>query len=278
MLDKTYFYKDVDESTMAVRSKTDSFIINSYGDSVFGRFMVPAMATEAERAPVLVMLHGYPGLEQNMDMPTVLRRGGIATLYFSYRGIWGGHGNYSFSHLMEDAFSVVNWVRENADKYHIDPERIYLLGHSMGGFAALNAIAQGLPVRGAVIMAPCDMAMRYEDEPEKFASMMETAKKGYFRLAHENALQEDMEKHHKMWRFDALADKIPQNSRLHFIGAIRDSIVPPSTHIMPLYRLLQERNMDVSYQELATGHIFAQCRIALTDMVFDLVAKMENKQ
>jgi predicted esterase len=67
-----------------------------------------------------------------------------------------------------------------------------------------------------------------------------------------------MENHYKMWRFDALADKIPQNFPVHFIGAARDCIVPPSAHILPLYRLLQQRNMDVSYQELATGHIFAQ--------------------
>lgn len=276
MLDKAYLYKDMDERNMAVASKTVSFIIDSHGDSIFGRFLVPAMATETERAPALVMLHGYPGLEQNMDMPTVLRRGGIATLYFSYRGIWGGHGDYSFSHLMEDTFSVVNWVREHANEYHIDPERIYLLGHSMGGFTALNAIAQGLPVRGAVIMAPCDMAMRYEEEPEEFASMMETAGKGYFRLSHENALQEDMESHYKEWRFDTLAEKIPQTMLLHFIGGTRDTIVPPSTHILPLYMLLQKRNMDVTYQELEAGHIFAPCRIALTDMVFDLVAKMEK--
>ena len=276
MLDKTYLYKDVDESAMAVRAKTDSFIIDSHGDSIFGRFMVPAMASETDRAPVLVMLHGYPGLEQNMDLPTVLRRGGIATLYFSYRGIWGSHGEYSFSHLMEDTFAVVSWIRENADPYHVDPERIYLLGHSMGGFTALNAIAQGLPVRGAVIMAPCDMAMRYEDEQEAFASMMKTATKGYFRLAHEYALQEDMEANYKRWRFDALAERIPQEMPLHFIGAKRDSIVPPQNHILPLYQLLQKRNMDVSYQELATGHIFANCRIALTDMVFDLIAKMEQ--
>lgn len=104
MLDKTYLYKDVDESTVAVPSKTVSFIIDSHGDSIFGRLLGPAMATDTERAPVLVMLHGYPGLEQNMDMPTVLRRGGIATVYFSYRGIWGGHGDYSFSHLMEIRF------------------------------------------------------------------------------------------------------------------------------------------------------------------------------
>lgn len=278
MLDKTYLYKDVDESTMSVPSKSVSFIIDSHGDNIFGRFMLPAMVTDSERAPVLIMLHGYPGLEQNMDMPTVLRRGGIATLYFSYRGVWGGHGYYSFSHLIEDAFTVVSWVREHADAYHVDPERIYLLGHSMGGFTALNAIAQGLPIRGAIIMAPCDMAMRYENEPEKFDSMMETASKGYFRLLHENSLQEDMKNHYKQWRFDALADRIPQTVPLHFIGGTKDSMVPPNTHILPIYTLLRERNMDVTYQELEAGHIFTPCRIALTNMVFDLVVKMDKPQ
>jgi len=90
MLDKTYLYKDVDESTMAVRSKTVSFIIDSHGDSIFGRLMVPAMASDTERAPVLVMLHGYPGPEQKMDKPKVLRRGGIATMDFYYPGNRGG--------------------------------------------------------------------------------------------------------------------------------------------------------------------------------------------
>jgi len=277
MLDKSNLYRDIDESTMAVPAETVSFIIDSHGESIFGRFMLPALQAEQERAPVVVMLHGYPGLEQNMDMPPVLRRGGIATLYFSYRGVWGGHGYYSFSHLIEDTFTVVNWVREHADQYRVDPERIYLMGHSMGGFTALNAIAQGVNVRGAVIMAPCDMAMRYEDQPERFDGMMKTAEQGYFRLEHANSLREDIGKNYKNWRFDAIADKIPQDMPLHFIGGTRDAAVPPEKHTKPIYNLLRARGMDVSYQELDAGHIFTPCRIALTNMVFDLVAKMEEK-
>lgn len=277
MLNRENLYRDVDESTMAVPAETVSFIIDSHGDNIYGRFMLPALQTDTERAPVVVMLHGFPGLEQNMDMPPVLRRGGIATLYFSYRGVWGGHGYYSFSHLIEDAFTVVNWVREHAEAYRVDPERIYLMGHSMGGFTALNAIAQGVNVRGAVIMAPCDMAMRYEDQPEKFDGMMKTAEQGYFRLEHENSLREDIKENYKKWRFDALADKIPQDMPLHFIGGTRDIAVPPEKHTKPIYNLLRARGMDVSYQELDAGHIFTPCRIALTNMVFDLVAKMDAK-
>ena len=171
---------------------------------------------------------------------------------------------------------MVNWVRENAEKYRVDPERIYLMGHSMGGFTALNALAQGVPVRGAVIMAPCDMAMRYEDQPERFEAMMETAARGYFRLPHADYLREDIAAHYKEWRFDALADRIPQTMPLRFIGGTKDDMVPPETHIMPLYNLLQQRGMDVTYDELNAGHIFTPCRIALTNIIFDYVAEMEQ--
>ena len=34
--------------------------------------------------------------------------------------------------------------------------------------------------------------------------------------------------------------------------------------------------MDVTYQELDAGHIFTPYRITLTNMVFDLVAEMEQ--
>lgn len=276
MLDKAHLYVDVEEGAMAVPARTESFIINSHGDDIFGRFMLPALATEQDRAPVLVMLHGYPGMEQNMDMPPALRRGGIATLYFSYRGVWGGHGYYSLSHLIEDTLTVLDWVKANAQEYHVDPERIYLMGHSMGGFTALNAIAQGAGVRGAVIMAPCDMAMRYEEQPEHFERMMETAARGYFHMPHGDYLREDIAAHYTQWRFNVVAEKIPQNMLLRFIGAIKDETVPPREHIMPLFHRLKERGVDVSYQELDAGHIFTPCRIALTNMVFDCVAEMEQ--
>ena len=232
--------------------------------------------TAADNKAIVVIVHGLCEHQGRYDyFVEKLHAAGYGTYRFDHRGHGRSQGdrpNYGTYHeILDDTNVIVDMaIAENPDI------PVYLLGHSMGGFTALNAIAQGLPVRGGIIMAPCDMGMRYEDEPEKFAAMMETATKGYFRLSHETALQEDLQNNYKTWRFDALADKIPQTMPLHFIGATRDSIVPPSTHILPLYRLLQERNMDVSYQELATGHIFANCRIALTDMIFDLVAQMDH--
>lgn len=45
------------------------------------------------------MLHGYPGIEQNLDIAQLLRMAGYAVVHFSYRGVWESHGYYRFSHL-----------------------------------------------------------------------------------------------------------------------------------------------------------------------------------
>ena len=277
MLHKEYLFTDVDESIMAVPSKNEGFVIDSHGDSIFGRVLLPAMKTAEERAPVLVMLHGYPGMEQNLDLAYALRRAGVATVHFSYRGVWGGHGNYRFSHLIEDTFTVVEMIRQRAEQYRLDPARIYLFGHSMGGFAELNAIADGLDVRGGIVLAPCDMAMRAMEEPEKYERMKQTPEKGFFRLPDGEYLWGELEENLEKWRFDALAARIPQDVSLHFIGGTRDTAVPPQRHTIPVFELLRQRGMEVSYQELDTVHNFVGYRITLTEMVLGLLIKMENQ-
>src|SRR6185436_18741690 len=39
--------------------------------------------------PVVVLLHGFPGNEQNLDLAQSLRRAGWAVVTFHYRGSWG---------------------------------------------------------------------------------------------------------------------------------------------------------------------------------------------
>ena len=275
MLNKDYLFTDVDERAMAVPSKNAGFVLDSHGDSIFGRVLLPALKTKEERSPVLVLLHGYPGMEQNMDIAYALRRAGVATVHFSYRGVWGGHGNYRFSHLIEDTFTVVEMLRQRAEEYRLDPGRIYLFGHSMGGFAELTAIAKGLAVRGGIVVAPCDMAMRAMEEPAKYERMKQTPEKGFFRLPDADYLWGELEENLEKWRFDALAARIPQHMQLHFIGGTRDTAVPPQRHIYPLYELLRQRGMKVSYQELDTVHAFTGYRVTLARMVLDLLMEME---
>lgn len=88
--------------------------------------------------PTIVMLHGFPGNEQNLDLAQAVRRAGWNVLTLHYRGAWGSPGVFSIGHVLEDADAAVAFVRrpDIALKFGIDTRRIVLGGHSMGGFAS----------------------------------------------------------------------------------------------------------------------------------------------
>jgi uncharacterized protein len=88
--------------------------------------------------PTIVLLHGFPGNEQNLDLAQAIRRAGWNVLTLHYRGAWGSPGIFSIAHVLEDADAAVAFVRrpDIAGKFGIDTRRIVLGGHSMGGFAS----------------------------------------------------------------------------------------------------------------------------------------------
>jgi len=90
--------------------------------------------------PVVLLLHGFPGNEKNLDVAYALRRAGWNVLFPHYRGAWGSAGSFSFSNAIEDTQTFVAFLRdpENAEKFRTDSTRIVLIGHSMGGFMAAN--------------------------------------------------------------------------------------------------------------------------------------------
>ena len=47
--------------------------------------------------PTLLLLHGFPGNEQNLDLAQAARRAGWNVLSLHYRGSWGSPGVFSFN-------------------------------------------------------------------------------------------------------------------------------------------------------------------------------------
>ena len=47
--------------------------------------------------PVVLLLHGFPGNERNLDLAQTIRRAGWDVLFFDYRGSWGTPGDFSFT-------------------------------------------------------------------------------------------------------------------------------------------------------------------------------------
>jgi uncharacterized protein len=127
-------------------------LIPSHGSNLLGVFY---LAAGREPHPTAVLFHGFPGYEQNLDLAQELRRAGWNVLAVHYRGSWGVAGAFSFVHSVEDADAEVNFVLDpkNVAQYRIDPHRVVVIGHSMGGFMAASAAAHNTSVKAVVLLS-----------------------------------------------------------------------------------------------------------------------------
>lgn len=132
-----------------------AFVIPSHGA---GMNAVLYTAAGAGPHPTLLLLHGLPGNEQNLDLAQAARRAGWTVLTLHYRGSWGSGGTYSFAHCAEDAAVAVAYLRGNAAKYAVDPTRIAVAGHSLGGIVAARTVADDPKLLGTFLIDPADIA------------------------------------------------------------------------------------------------------------------------
>lgn len=117
-------------------------------------------ASGTQPHPTLLFLHGFPGNETNIDLLQAVRRAGWNAMRINYRGSWGSQGKFSFANARADGEAAVAWLLDpaNAAKYHIDPKRIVVAGHSMGGFMAASTTAADPRVAGTVMIDSWNIA------------------------------------------------------------------------------------------------------------------------
>ena len=96
------------------------------------------LARGEEPKPTVLLLHGCPGLEKNLDLAARLRDRGWNALLFHYRGCWGSAGRYDLRTIPRDVTAAVDYL---AGYPLVDAGRIAVVGHSLGGWAALVTAA-----------------------------------------------------------------------------------------------------------------------------------------
>jgi uncharacterized protein len=132
--------------------------INSDGATMYAHIY---LADGAGPHPTVVLLHGFPGFEKNLDIAQAIRRSGWNVLFFHYRGAWGSEGVFSFTNGIEDVAAALAFLRdpENA-MLRVDASRIALIGHSMGGFMALQGGAVDTGVKCIAGIAAANLGDR----------------------------------------------------------------------------------------------------------------------
>lgn len=223
--------------------------------------------------PTVLLLHGFPGNEKNLDLAQDLRADGFNVLFFHYRGAWGSEGTFSFTHVIEDVAAATDFLRANAETYRTDPERLILIGHSMGGFAALAAGAKDETIACTAGLAPANfgvVANVLAADPDRKAGFISYGDSLQM-LAGTNGTSMVSELIDNRAAFDALtyASNYAGRSVL-IIGADKDEAVPLDAIIKPLIAAYEaEPGVDATSAILSGDHSFSWSRDALIDTVLD---------
>jgi len=128
-------------------------VILSHGEGMNALFL---LASGPGPKPTMLLLHGLPGNEQNLDLAQAARRAGWNVLTMHYRGSWGSPGFFTLAGAEQDVDAAMAYLAqpENVKRFHIDPRRIVIAGHSMGGFFAARYAARHDDVAGALLIDP----------------------------------------------------------------------------------------------------------------------------
>jgi uncharacterized protein len=250
----------------------EELAIQSHGARING-FMYVAAGSGPH--PIVIFLHGYPGNERNLDLAQAVRRAGYNALFVDYRGVFGSGGTFSQTHSLEDVAALLAWIRapETVAKYHLDPTRIALVGHSFGAWLALFSGAHEPP--GVCIAAfaawnagwaASRFAAHPEERTESLAYYRETTDvAGGPIRANPDELLADMTDHAAAWNYVSQANALKSHALL-LVAATRDSSEEnPERHAELAEAIRKEGGKLVHVVTFEDDHPFSSHRIALAD-------------
>jgi hypothetical protein len=144
------------------------------------------LARGEEPKPTVLLLHGCPGLEKNLDLAARLRDRGWNAMAFHYRGCWGSAGRYDLRTIPRDVTAAVDYL---AGCPLVDAGRIAVVGHSLGGWAALVTAAteprlRAVGVYGAAAPLGANLRLSPDQLEQEFTRFLATTPEEFaFQLA-----------------------------------------------------------------------------------------------
>ena len=198
---------------------------------------------------------------------------------FHYRGTWGSSGEFSFTHVAEDSVAVVAQIRAPAfaAAHRIDPERVSVLGHSMGGYAALATAASVADLRCTVAMAAANFTALSEKLAADPALQAQTAQlftawgTGPIRDISGAALVAELLVNPAAFDLTKRAQALSAKPLL-LIAANQDTVTPPAqNHELLMAAITVAGSANLHELRLDDDHAFSSQRIALAHAVVDFM-------
>ena len=259
-------------------AKMEAFQIPSHGAALNA---IAYLAAGEGPHPVVIVLHGFPGNEKNLDLAQAIRRAGWTAIFFDYRGSWGSPGQFSFTHSIEDTQAAIAYLRKPAtvSRLHIDPKRVVLIGHSMGGFMAAYAGAHDPTIAATGLISAANFKDWAEgsaipgDEKATRAKLAQgLIKEDILPLAGctGESLADEMLAH-KEWNFLDYASMF--GNRPLLIITSDDGLAGPSIAFGGEVR--KQGSSHVTEQHFATDHSYSDQRIALETAVLNWLSAVQ---
>jgi pimeloyl-ACP methyl ester carboxylesterase len=248
--------------------------------------MLNALAYVAEGAgphPIVILLHGFPGNEKNLDLAQAIRRDGWDVVYFNYRGSWGSPGDFSFTHSIEDTQAAIAYLRDsaNAKKLQADPGYIALVGHSMGGFMARYVGANDPGIKFVGLISAADMGvdrmqgLKPEEQKAAIAGLAaHLAAEGMAPLAGTSpeSLAKEVAANAAAWNVPNQAPKLANRPVL--VITSDDGLAPSNDAFVAALR--KAGSTDLTTVHLTTDHSYSDQRIALEQNVLEALEFLQK--
>ncbi len=225
--------------------------------------------------PTVLLLHGIPGCEKNLDLAHALRRAGFHVLIFHYSGSWGSEGCYTLENDVEDANTALDFILAD-ETYGFDKSHIYAVGHSMGGFVCGQLTAKREEIHGGVLLMPCDIGrVRYlaAENPQAMegirAVLADCA--NWLTGVTEDSLVREAEINAERFSLENLSGKLSKKPLL-CVGGTLDTCTPPVQNCQPLEQAITARGGKLLQSlRYPTDHFFSDYRFTVAQTVIDFL-------
>jgi len=259
----------------------ESFQIPSHGAALNA---IAYLASGAGLHPMVIVLHGFPGNEKNLDLAQAIRRASWNAVFFDYRGSWGSPGVFSFGNSIEDTTAAIAYLREpaNAARLHTDPKRIVLIGHSMGGFMAAYAGSHDPAILGVGMISAANLSFMGHSGQQGAASADPKANIPLIAAALERedilplagctgeSLARELIANAQKWNFTDYAPMF--GNRPLLLVTSDDGLAPFSATLAGAVR--QQGSTHVTEAHFPTDHSYSDHRIALEAAVINWLATL----